>query len=197
MSPDVARFHRSIYAARYGAGFARAVAFVLARETVLTRQGAVVTTRDPNDPGGTTKYGIDARGHRMSDAEVAALTEAEAVDIYHREEWARVRGALLPPDLDLVMLDTAVNPGWGLAIRWLQRAMGCNADGKFGPLTLACVQHLDADAEKAAIKSILAARLAYYWSLPAKKRGRPFRDRFIGGWSARVNLCRKEVGIEA
>ncbi len=196
MSPEVARYYRPVYVARYGASFAAAVAFVLAREIELDRNGQVRVERDPSDPGGTTKYGIDARGHKLKDSEVAALTEAEAVDFYHRIEWAAIRGDVLnQASLATVLLDTAVNPGMGVVVRWLQSALHLNADGLFGPLTLTEVQHLDGTTTPAVILEILRRREAYYHARPEEIDGRIFRDKYLAGWLDRVRLLRREVGL--
>lgn len=196
MSPDTARYFRPVYVQRYGATFAAAVAFVLAREIELDKNGQVIVERDASDPGGTTKYGIDARGHRLSDKEIAALTEAEAVDIYHRLEWAAIRGDVLGrSDLATVLLDTAVNPGMGVVVKWLQSALHVNADGAFGPLTLTEVQHLTDATAPTVLLNVLRSREAYYRARPEKIKGRIFRDKYIAGWLNRVRLLRREVGL--
>ncbi len=185
------RFYRQEYVSHYGEAFARAVAFVLDRETEFNRDGTVHCERDPSDPGGTTEYGIDAGSHPGVD--VANLSEAQAVEIYHATEWTRIHGDALPSALALSMLDTAVNPGSGLAATWLQLAVGASPDGKIGEATLGAAHALDADQLKAAALSIQDARAHYYQNRPAALNGHPFRDRFLSGWMNRVNLTRAAI----
>ena len=63
--------------------FLEAMKFIFEHENVLSR-GKVVAEHDSKDPGGTTKYGIDARSHPGVDIE--NLTEQQALNIYW-EEW--------------------------------------------------------------------------------------------------------------
>ena len=108
---------------------------------VLRLEGGYVD--DPRDPGGPTKFGVtlavlgEARGGAVSVADVEALTQAEAGDIYRRRYWAPTKCAALPAGLDLVVFDSAVNMGPGTAARLLQAALGVDADGAIGPRTLA------------------------------------------------------------
>lgn len=185
------RFLRSAYCDKYGVPFAVAVAFVLDRETEFLHDGSVKVERDPDDPGGTTKYGIDAGSHPGVD--VANLTEAGAVDIYHRTEWTAIRGDNLPGALALSMLDTAVNPGSKLAAVWLQLALGVSPDGLIGALTINAAKALDLAHLKTVALQIQSAREHYYLTLPAQKNGHPFRDRFLAGWLDRVNLTRAAI----
>ena len=186
------RFYRPQYVAQYGESFARAVAFVLDRETEFNRDGTVHCERDPSDPGGTTEYGIDAGSHPGVD--IANLTEAGAVDIYHKTEWARIQGDQLPAILALPMLDTAVNPGSKLAAVWLQFALQVMPDGELGPHTILAANALSAEAARQAALSVQNARANYYHGRPAEIDGHPFRDRFLAGWLNRVNLTRAAIG---
>ena len=190
----ISRFYRQEYVSRYGESFARAVAFVLDRETEFNRDGTVHCERDPDDPGGTTEYGIDAGSHPGVD--VAHLSESQAVAIYHATEWTRIRGDGLPSGLALSMLDTAVNPGVGLASTWLQLAVGATPDGQIGDATLRATHALDSSAIKQAALSIQNAREHYYRARPAySKNGRPFGVAFLAGWLNRVNLTRAAINI--
>ena len=189
---------RAIKPGRYSPAFLGAVGFVLEREVEFVGgyQGDwshVRVERDPADPGGATKYGIDAENHGLADAAVAALTLEQAVDAYHRIEWAGIRGDLLPAALALPMLDTAVNPGVRLAVRYLQAAVGATADGWIGPATLAALAKLTPAGCRQAAAAVQDARAAYYRARPATLRGRPFRTRFLPGWLDRVALTRQAV----
>lgn len=97
-----------------------------------------VLTRDANDPGGLTKWGISQRAYPMLDIE--NLTRDEAEQIYRADYWNPCRCDELPAGLDLIVFDCAVNQGVRTATRCLQRALGVTDDGIIGPVTLAAVR---------------------------------------------------------
>src|ERR1700761_7789338 len=103
---------------------------------VLRLEGGFVD--DPRDPGGATKFGVtravlaEARGRAVSTEDVAALTQAEAGQIYRHRYWAPIGSGELLAGLDLVAFDMAVNMGTGAAARLLQRALAVEADGVVG-----------------------------------------------------------------
>lgn len=68
---------------------------------------------DPDDPGGATKYGIDARSHPGVD--IAALTEDQARAIYEKELRSS-EAALFDGQLRWIVFDTEINCG-----RWAAR----------------------------------------------------------------------------
>ena len=105
-------------------------------ERVLVHEGGYVN--DPRDPGQETRWGISKRAYPQVD--IRNLTRAQAVDIYRRDFWQRVRGDELPREFAFQALDAAVNHGIGNAVRWMQRAAGVADDGVIGPVTLAAVQ---------------------------------------------------------
>ena len=109
-------------------------------ERVLTHEGGYVN--DPRDPGQETRWGISKRSYPQVD--IRNLTRAQAVDIYRRDFWQRVRGDELPREFAFQALDAAVNHGIGNAVRWMQRAAGVADDGVIGPVTLAAVQRAQA-----------------------------------------------------
>lgn len=105
-------------------------------DRVLSHEGGYVN--DPRDPGQETRWGISKRAYPHLD--IRNLTRSQAVDIYRRDFWQRVRGDELPREFAFQALDAAVNHGIGNAVRWMQRAAGVADDGVIGPVTLAAVQ---------------------------------------------------------
>ncbi|MGL4438317.1 MAG: glycoside hydrolase family 108 protein [Bosea sp. (in: a-proteobacteria)] len=107
--------------------------FSAALKLILKHEGGYVD--HPLDPGGATNRGITRatlagyRGRPVSKAEVMALGEREAGDIYRKLYWNAVRADELPPGVDLVAFDAAVNSGPGRAVRWLQMALSLKPDG--------------------------------------------------------------------
>ena len=140
---------------------------------VLGSEGGLST--DPADPGNWTggvvgrgklsgtKYGIAASAYPNLD--IAALTEAQAQAIIRALYWVRIAGDTLPATLALLALDAAVNNGVSRAIRWLQAASGCAADGVLGPLTLAAVAAAQARDPDALMIEFQAQRLMFMAAL--------------------------------
>lgn len=122
--------------------------FQAALAHVLKHEGGY--SDHPSDPGGATNFGITHqvlaayRGvERVSREDVKALTRSEAAAIYRARYWNTCRCDDLPPGLDLLVFDCAVNQGAGRAARFLQQAVQVHADGQIGPATLAAVQAAD------------------------------------------------------
>ncbi|WP_196259207.1 glycoside hydrolase family 108 protein [Pelagibacterium limicola] len=103
----------------------------------------------PSDPGGATNMGIThktlarwrgiAPWWALDKSEVKALAKTEAAAIYKALYWERVKAGALPPGLDLVVFDFAVNSGPDRAVKTLQALVGVTQDGFIGPITLAAI----------------------------------------------------------
>ena len=150
---------------------------------VLQKEGWDAYTNNPKDSGGPTKYGITLatlsafRKHPCSAEEVQSLGEDEALAIYRANYWHIIAGDQLPAGVNLMTFDCAVNQGPGHAIRWLQAAAGCSADGVIGPATLAAVTSAD---PAALIEKFKQERLQAYESSPGWAT-------FGHGWTNRDN----------
>jgi uncharacterized protein (TIGR02594 family) len=127
-----------------GDHFERALAHVLEMEGGYTE--------DPYDPGGPTNFGITLavfasfKGVRLEPgnlAEVKAdlkrIDEETVREIYRRRCCQPAGCAELVPALALMHFDAAVNQGVGTAIRFLQEAVGAQADGEIGPETRSAI----------------------------------------------------------
>ena len=122
-------------------------------------------SNDPADPGGETMYGVTARVARrhgyasaMKDLPIGLakqIAKAEYWDLAHCDE--------LPIQVRFDMFDTAYNSGVHEAIVLLQRALGGEADGYFGPMTKAAVAAADGTVLR---RYFNAARLDFYTDLP-------------------------------
>lgn len=106
---------------------AAAIAFVIAQES-----SALV--RNP----GLSRYGIDLSRHPELEAiDIENMTQGQAASIYAGPHyWGAIHGDDLPAFLQLPMLDACVNQGATGATKCLQRALGIDADGIWGPQTL-------------------------------------------------------------
>ena len=167
-------------------GFARALPRVLAHE------GGYVD--DPFDPGGATNKGITFRVYDayrtrngLPTRDVRAIAATEVAEIYRLQYWDAVKGDELPPGLDYLLFDGAVNSGPSQSIKWLQRALGSVAvDGQIGQATLAAVMAHGHPAEL--IDGICDRRLAFLQALKTWPR-------FGKGWRARVEGVRRSRKI--
>lgn len=98
---------------------------------------------DPKDPGNYTpagklkgtKYGISAKS--FPDEDIANLTVDRAKLLAKGRYWDPIHGDAIAPTLALLMFDSSYNQGADIATKYLQRALGIDDDGDFGPQTLA------------------------------------------------------------
>lgn len=166
-----------------------AVNFSKSLTRVLVYEGGY--SNHPADPGGVTLEGViqrvyDAYRQRRGLPQKpltpamrgTASWNAERDEIYRMQYWDKVRGDELPPGVDLVVFDGAVNSGPVQSVKWLQRALRMNnADGSIGESTMAT---LDACPDyDALVADICARRLAFLHQL--KTWGT-----FGQGWGRRV-----------
>lgn len=150
--------------------FEHAVAFVLVRE-------GPDLVDDPDDPGGLSRYGIALRFHpELTADDIRNMTASGATDIYRRSYWPVIHGDDLPDYLHLPTLDCCVNPGQGVVVRLLQKAVGVPQDGLIGPGTLTALRIAN---QYTLLERFTAARINY-WST------RSGWAKYGEGWSARA-----------
>lgn len=159
---------------------------------VLAYEGGY--SNHPDDPGGVTLEGVIQRvydGYRtrkgLPQKELTAGMRSTAAwkrerdEIYRTQYWDACRCDELPPGIDFVVFDGAVNSGVSQSSKWLQRALGVPADGHIGAATIAAANaHMDHDE---LVADICARRMAFLQQL----RTWPT---FGKGWAARVSSVR-------
>ena len=151
-------------------------------ELMLKHEGGYV--HHELDPGGRTNLGVTQRvweewtGHEVDEKQMRALTPELVAPLYKRKYWDAVRADDLVSGVDYAVFDVAVNSGAGRAIKFLQSCVGVDADGGFGPRTLAAVKVAEQDPARL-IELYSARRLEFLQSL------RTFPT-FGRGWSRRV-----------
>lgn len=133
---------------------------------VLKYEGGYVN--HPADPGGMTNLGVTKRvweewtGRPATEQEMRGLTPVMVSPLYKKRYWDAVKGDELPSGVDLCVFDCAVNAGVGRASKFLQQAVGVNADGQIGPMTMKAVAAAD---PKEIIAKFCNLREAHYKSL--------------------------------
>lgn len=120
---------------------------------------------DKDDPGGETNFGISKKAHPEVDIKNLTLEGAKA--IYERDYWKATGADKLPPPLDLIHLDAAINVGPG-------RAGGFLKTGNHVPA------------------KVIDARDAYYHRLASQK---PVLQKYLKGWLNRTKALRKFAGL--
>lgn len=160
--------------------------FSAAMKIELVFEGGKVD--DPFDPGGRTNQGIIQRvfnAYLMSQGkpvrDVYTMVDSERDAIYKTQYADRIKFDELPPGVDLVILDGAINSGVGQSVKWAQRALGLTADGVMGLVTMQAIQnHPDHDA---LIAAICERRIAFLKALKTYYR-------FGTGWTRRVTTLK-------
>jgi lysozyme family protein len=159
------------------------VPFATAFEVVIGHEGGYVN--NPYDPGGETKYGVSKRAYPSYD--IRNLTEAQARGIYYKDYWVPTRCEVMPLSLAIVVFDAAVNNGVGRAIKWLQEAVGVEADGIIGEQTLAALGKAEVEPT---IQLFHGSRIHYMASLQSW-------GTFGVGWSRRLALLPYQAATAA
>jgi len=109
---------------------------------------------DPRDEGnrlpdgrrGCTTLGVTQAvwesyvGHKVSTADMRALTPAKVAPLYKHKYWDVVNGDNLPSGVDYIIFDFAVNAGVGRAVKLLQTIVNVPSDGIIGAITLDAVK---------------------------------------------------------
>lgn len=143
--------------------------FIRASQFVLSKNIEGGLTMDPNDKGNWTggavgkgelngsKYGISAA--RYPQLDIASLSLEQARAIYYRDYWLPHQCDKLPPKLGQVYFDAVVNMAPQYAVKSLQKAVGVEADGQFGAVTLAAARRMD---QSESVPNFLAERAMYY-----------------------------------
>lgn len=140
--------------------------FPRALAKILTYEGGF--SDNAADLGGVTDQGITLTtlshflGRQASVSELQSMSDQLVSSIYHGTYWAALQCDALPPGVDLMVFDAAVQHGPGRAAKFLQSAIGATADGVIGPSTLAAVG-LAKPAD--IVETISAEREGFYKSL--------------------------------
>lgn len=161
--------------------FDRVFEFIIDEETGGDPNGGY--NDRPADAGGPTKWGISQRAH--PDVDIAALTKEEALAIYRRDYWNKVRADEIDAyEVQLALVDYAVNSGVAKAVVALQNEVTTKVDRVVGPVTLgltkAAIQYRGAKPLAMALLDRRVRRLSRI------VRRRPSQLVFLTGWWRRT-----------
>lgn len=145
-----------------------------ALENILKAEGGF--TDDPRDPGnklddgraGCTNMGVTQAvweeyvGHKVSTADMKALTKEQVGKFYKTKYWDRVQADALPTGLDFLAASFAINAGPGSSAKLIQKCINSVPDGVIGPRTLQAIAGVDA---KELIEKFSQAKTDYYKGL--------------------------------
>lgn len=130
------------------------------------------------DPGGETNYGICKRNY--PDLDIRHLTEDEVIEIYRRDYWKAYMDEM-PINVAAKHFDMAVNMGHSRAVKLLQEAVGCDADGLVGLVTMAAIKTRE---PAAIVNALVSLQRDFYTALATRK---PSQKIFLKGWLNRAN----------
>ena len=152
--------------------------FIREVEKVLEHEGGY--SKDRDDAGGETKFGISKRA--FPDTNILDLTKADAIKIYWEFYWKKFKIEMLPEHLQGITFDMVVNKG-GRGVKILQKAANdknikdklITVDGRIGRMTAEACQKLEIDR-------VVAYNVLHYAKIVQKK---PSQMKFWYGWFRR------------
>jgi lysozyme family protein len=138
--------------------------------------------QDPNDSGGTTKYGI-AQVYNP-EIDVRTLNWPTAKQIYLDKYWYGNKCHRMGDRVAVLFFDMCVNPGPLRATKILQTAVGVDDDGKIGPTTLGVLGMSD---QNSVCETMCDLRAAHY---RRRATADPKNQRYLDGWLNRTEGMR-------
>lgn len=139
----------------------------------------------PEDRGGETKFGIAQKAN--PEISVRDLTWEGAKEVYFRKYWLLGRCDQLSDRLAIMHFDGCVNHGVVRANRFLQQAVGAEADGKIGPVTLDAIND---DDPMRLCSEIADLRVGFYHRIVERDAS---QGKFLKGWLIRIDEIRAYV----
>lgn len=148
---------------------------------------------DPDDAGGRTSRGITQREydayrttHPGLPSDVWKAPQSAIQAIYESSYW-EPWCPQLPDGVDYVFFDVSVLHGPAKAATWMQKALGVEADGHLGILTLTAMQAADPSEVVSGMSSL---RRAHFKGIV---RGKPTQEKFLKGWLARADRVENDA----
>lgn len=151
----------------------------------------------PGDSGGCTKYGltlddlkeyhVDLNHDGIFDCNDVKLIDRDtAYKVLKALYWDYFRADEIPEQsLAEFIVDSGLNQGRILIVKYLQSIIGVTVDGKYGPTTFnTLLAHINLDSGKDEFDALYKKRLDRYNAIVAAK---PSQSKFIKGWMNRLN----------
>lgn len=149
---------------------------------IIEREGGSKMTNDPADKGGRTMYGIAERSNPEAWKD-GKVTEQEAREIYLQKYVVNPGFHTIPPShskIQALLVDWGVNSGPVIATKHLQKVLGVEDDGVFGPQTLAALVAKDV---RLINTELVIARVQMISRIVVKN---PSQVKFLNGWLNRA-----------
>ncbi len=164
-------------------------------------------TNHPLDPGGATNKGITQRVYnaylqskKKSPRDVRYITDEEVEEIYYTRYFIPSCAPQLPPPLDLVVFDTAVNMGVKTSSILLQKTLkelgyyNLAIDGIIGEMTKSALKKaIEEKGMQVIVQKYIQLRNLRYHEIASKN---PKLRVFLKGWLNRTaDLLRTALNI--
>ena len=147
---------------------------------LLKREGG---SKRVKDSGGWTRYGISEYAHGDEHV-IWDLTEEDAREIYKYEYIKPIVDRVGKNNVAFKISDMNVNIGYPQTVKIVQKALGLEVDGKFGPSTVnALKKAMDKWGEDEVIDILSKTQLSFYDSL---RTSNPEKYGKYGGWDERA-----------
>lgn len=149
------------------------------------------------DSGGCTKFGltlddvkeyhVDINHDGVFDCkDVASIDRLLAAKVLKAVYWDYFKADQIPDQsLAMYIVDSGLNQGRPLIVKYIQSIIGVDIDGHYGPQTFATLlEHIKIDGGKDEYDALHKKRLDRYNAIVA---ARPDQAKFIKGWMNRLN----------
>jgi lysozyme family protein len=162
---------------------------------VMQSEGGYVWDKD--DPGGETNHGVtkaawsEYLGRPIEDGEMKELTLEVVEPFYKSRYWDVNHCDELPAGIDYMVFDFGVNAGIKRAAKFLQQALGQEADGSIGQGTIDACMNSDVQS---LIQAFSQVKDNFYNGLVEKN---PHQEKFLHGWLNRVAAVEKTASSMA
>ncbi len=141
---------------------------------------------DPDDPGGATNHGITLATYNYYFDDglegLKNISEERVRLIYYYGYWKPIKGdEIKDQSVAELLFDMAVNHGKSMAVKKIQKLLGCGVDGVVGPITLKAINDKPGKLLFAELHDV---RTAYYKAIVARN---PVMKKYLKGWLNRNN----------
>ena len=164
-------------------------------EKVLGHEGGL--SNHAADKGGLTNFGVTQRTYddfrilRSLPKQQVNGIDSHEVECIYGAYWKDAKCDRIPEPLDLLVFDCAINSGAGRALKLLQRALGINADGLWGPVTVdSLYEEIAADRVTELCHIYLNEREGWYHTIVGAD---PHQQVFLKGWLDRLAHLAEEI----